>query len=84
MPADCLLHQYKCQTRIKIINFIEDKEVVEKILKHLGLWFKKQPSPKANAPPKSVEPHLDYSDSQPPPFYDYLYVDEPYPENLSA
>lgn len=56
MSADSLLHQYKCQTRIKIISFIEDKEVVEKIFKHLGLWFKKQPSPKANAPPKSVDP----------------------------
>ena len=69
---------------MKIISFIEDKEVLEKILKHRGLWFKKHPSPKANAPPKSVEPHLVYSDSQLPPSYRYLYADQPYPENVSA
>ena len=28
----------KCQGRMKIISFIEDEEVIEKILKHLGLW----------------------------------------------
>jgi len=27
----------KCQGRMKIISFIEDEEVIEKILKHLGL-----------------------------------------------
>ncbi len=26
----------KCQRRMKIISFIEDEEVIEKILKHLG------------------------------------------------
>jgi hypothetical protein len=26
----------KCQRRMKIIGFIEDAEVIEKILKHLG------------------------------------------------
>jgi len=28
----------KCQGRMRIISFIEDDEVIEKILKHLGLW----------------------------------------------
>jgi hypothetical protein len=28
----------KCQGRMKIIAFIEDEEVIEKILKHLGSW----------------------------------------------
>lgn len=28
----------KCQGRMKIIGFIEDEEVIEKTLKHLGLW----------------------------------------------
>jgi len=37
-----------------------------------------------NAPPKSVEPRLVYSDSQLPPSYGYLYADQPYPENVSA
>jgi hypothetical protein len=37
----------KCQGRMKIISFIEDEEVIEKILKHLGLWdLKARPPPK--------------------------------------
>ena len=28
----------KCSGKIKILNFIEDPEVIKKILKHLGLW----------------------------------------------
>ncbi len=75
----------KCQGTMKVVGFIEDKEVIEKILKHLGLWLvKKKPSPKANAPPHFPEIHLDYSDSQLPPSDDYLYVVEQYPEAFSA
>ena len=75
----------KCQGRMKIISFIEDPEVIKKILKHLGLWdMKVRPPPKANAPPKSVEQWLDYSASQLPPSCDYLYVDEQYSENFSV
>ncbi len=75
----------KCQGRMKVISFIEDQEVVKKILKHLGLWgLKSKPPPKANAPPYFPEIHLDYSDSQLPPSDDYLYVDEQYPESFSA
>jgi hypothetical protein len=50
------------------ISFIENEEVIKKILKHLGLWdLKSKPPPRANAPPDNIEPHLDYSDSQLPP-----------------
>jgi energy-converting hydrogenase Eha subunit H len=46
---------------MKIISFIEDEEVIEKILKHLGLW-----EMKARLPLKSsaslVTMHFDYSD----------------------
>lgn len=53
----------KCQGRMKIISFIEDEEVFEKILKHLGLWdVKAQPPPRAKAP--SVTIHIDDSYSQ--------------------
>jgi hypothetical protein len=73
---------------MRIIAFIEDPEVIKKILKHLDLWnLKARPPPRANAPPNNIEPHLDYShrgvgpygpeaDSQLPPSYDYLYGDE--------
>ena len=38
----------KCQGQMRIIAFIEDEEVIEKILKHLGLWdLKVRPPPKA-------------------------------------
>ena len=51
---------------------VEDEEVIEKILKHLGLWdLKVRPPPKVKAP--SVTISIDDSDSQvpfsAPPFY---------------
>jgi hypothetical protein len=37
---------------MRIISFIEDREVIRAILKHLGLWLVKlPPAPKAHAPP---------------------------------
>ena len=45
---------------MRIISFIEDREVIKAILKHLGLWLVKtkpvpylirEPTPKAHAPP---------------------------------
>jgi hypothetical protein len=63
---------------MKVVSVIEDQEVVEKILKHLGLWdLKSKPPPRANAPPVHI--HLDYSDSQIPPCEDQLYKDPEYP-----
>jgi len=42
----------KCQGSMKIIAFIEQAEIIEKILKHLGLWnVKKRPPPKIHSPP---------------------------------
>ena len=81
-----------------MISFIQDSEIIKKILKPLDLWdLKSKPLPKANAPPENIEPHLDYSDCQLPPparhrsrsgeaggSYDYLHVDEQYPEDFSA
>jgi len=45
---------------MRIISFIEDREVIKTMLKHLGLWLVKskpvpysirEPTPKAHAPP---------------------------------
>jgi hypothetical protein len=83
---------------MSIISFIENEEVIDKILKHLGSWdLESKPPPRANAPPDNIEPHLDYLDSQLPAparhrsrsgeaggSYDYLYVDEQYLEGPSA
>jgi hypothetical protein len=42
----------KCQGSIRVIAFIEDEDVIKKILKHLGLWeVKRKPSPRSNGPP---------------------------------
>jgi len=47
---------------MKILSFIEDQEIIKKILKHLDLWdLKSKPLPRANPPPNNIEPHLDYS-----------------------
>lgn len=73
----------KCGGGMKILSFIEDPEIVKKILKHIGLWpvgslqvereVKARPPPKANAPPPNV--HIDYLDYQVPPCDEYLYSD---------
>jgi hypothetical protein len=53
-----------------MISFIEDDEVIQKILKHLGLWLlKSKPPPRANGPPGEL--HIDYTDSQIPSCSDY-------------
>jgi hypothetical protein len=50
---------------MKIITFIEREEIIEKILKHLGLWHvKTRPPPRIHSPP--AELYADYSDSQIP------------------
>jgi len=50
----------RCQGRMRILAFIEQPEIIKKILKHLGLWeMKARPPPKTNAPPLNV--HIDYS-----------------------
>ena len=62
---------------MRIIRFIEDREVIKTILKHLGLWLvKSRPIPKAHAPPVGyVMDHF----SQLPMNNDHLYRDPDYP-----
>jgi hypothetical protein len=57
---------------MRIIAFVEDEEVIKKILKHLGLSdMRARPPPKrANAPP--VDTQMDYSNSQLSPSEDHL------------
>jgi hypothetical protein len=64
---------------MRILAFIEDEDVIKKILKHLGMWaIKARPPPKrANGPPLNI--HIDSSNSQIPPSEDYLYCDPDYP-----
>jgi hypothetical protein len=43
-------------------NFIDDSEIIKKILKHLDLWdVKRKPPPRANGPP--TESFIIYDES---------------------
>ena len=56
---------------MRIIAFIEDEQLVKKILKHLGLWdVKHKPPARANGPP--TESFIIYDESSSPGADDYL------------
>ena len=70
---------------MKILSFIEDPEIIKKILKHLDLWHvKPRPPPKATGPQETPEYRIDYSASQLPTSDKWLYVDPEYPEQYPA
>jgi hypothetical protein len=67
---------------MRILAFIEDEEVIEKILKHLSLWDSKvRPPPKVKAP--SVTVSIDDSDSQVPFSTPTFYPDPIYPTDYN-
>jgi len=46
--------------RMRVVSFIEDSDVIRKILKHLNLWdLQRPPRPVAHAPPTQVFPTYD-------------------------
>jgi hypothetical protein len=57
----------KCQGQMKIISFIEDLDIIEKILRHLGLWdIHNHDPPQAVISEPVPELVYDFSDSQIP------------------
>jgi hypothetical protein len=71
----------KCLGSMRIIAFIEDEQLVKKILKHLDLWnVKPKPPPCANDPPP--ETIIIYDELSAPSADDYLF-DDNYPMDLS-
>lgn len=71
----------KCQGRMRITAFIQDNEVIKKILKHLGLWeIKPRPPPKSTGLPKPLEYSIYYSVSQLPASDNWIYADPVHPE----
>jgi hypothetical protein len=63
----------KCKGAKKIINFIDQPEIIKAILQHVGLWgFEKRPPPKTKAPTSEY-----YSDEQ-IPSYDCADPDYPF------
>jgi len=72
----------QCHGRMRIISAIEQADVIEKILKYLGLWMpNRSPPPRANSPPEGII--VDYLDSQIPSVDDYL-IDPDYPIKIYA
>ncbi len=62
---------------MRIISFIEDDQLVKKILEHLDLWdVKRKPPPRANDPPS--EAFIIYDGSSVPSADDYI-IDTDYP-----
>jgi hypothetical protein len=61
-----------CHAEMKVIALIDDRAVIEKILKHLNLWL---PSEAARAPPASEG--LDDWDSMPCSFSDSGFRSQP-------
>jgi hypothetical protein len=65
---------------MKIISFIENEEVIDKIFKHLGPWgVKARPRPKGKWPPSRIQ--LDDSDSH-ISFSGFFYADPDYQVDL--
>jgi hypothetical protein len=62
---------------MRIIAFIEDEQLVKKILKHLGLWdVKRKPPPRANSRP--TEACIIYEELS-SPSTDHYIIDADYP-----
>jgi hypothetical protein len=62
---------------MRIISIIEDQEVIDTILSHLGLNQKtRRPPPK----PKSIEIQIDYSDSQLPDYEEAFPAPDVFPD----
>ena len=56
---------------MRIISFIDESEIIKKILKHLDIWdVKRKPSPCANDPPP--ESFIIYDQSSSPCADDYI------------
>ena len=71
----------KCLGSMRIISFIEDEQLVKKILKHLDLWnVRRKPPARAHGPPP--ENFIIYDELSSPGADDYI-IDADYPIDLS-
>ena len=69
---------------MRVISFIEDQDVIKKILKHLGLWEVKPRPPFTDTLHGHGHEWIDYSMSQLPVSDKWLYVDPEYPETFPS
>jgi len=72
----------KCLGSMRIIAFIEEEQLVKKILKHLNLWdVRRKPPARAHGPP--TEAFIIYDESSSPGADDYI-IDADYPIEMYA
>jgi hypothetical protein len=66
-----------CQNIMRVIALIDQPEVVEKILRHLGLWTRSTAKSKARSPPTAHEPwtYEPCTDVEPMPDYENVLTD---------
>ena len=75
----------RCGGAMGVLSFIEDPEIIKKILKHLDLLdVKPRPPPKATGSPKTAEYSIDYATSQLLASDKWLYIEPEYPEAYPA
>ncbi|MBW2005132.1 MAG: hypothetical protein JRI72_11095 [Deltaproteobacteria bacterium] len=80
------------QAGIHWLSFIDEQDVIKRILKHLCLWkIKVKPPPKSTGPPKAEECHIDAAISQLPVSDNWLaegylfsVIDPQYPDEFLA
>jgi hypothetical protein len=60
----------KCQKEMRIVSLIDDKAVIERILRHLGLWQQDVRVASARAPPEIVDRVVEPCYDDPFPNYD--------------
>ena len=69
----------KCQGIMRIISFIEDRQVIRNILTHLGLWlFRSRPPPKIRTGITLSESKTSDSFAHPPHLHADAYADPQY------
>lgn len=60
----------KCHKEMRIVSLIDDREVIERILRHLGLWEQGVRVAPARAPPENKETIIELWLNDPFPDYD--------------
>ena len=76
----------KCRGTMRIISFIEDRQVIRAILEHLGIWLvRSRPPPKIHDPPvrihvagRSAAKSIPDNVSRITPHDDHFYGDQQY------
>ena len=65
----------KCQKEMRIVSLIDDRAVIERILRHLGLWEQGVRVSPSTGPPKPMERVIEPWFEDPFPDYDTEPVD---------